>query len=121
MNTKLKGSWGENEAAVYLRKHGYSIRGANYRTRFGEIDIIAEDRNYIVFAEVKLRKNAKFAAASDYVDQAKQRRLRATASFWLSQNETDKQPRFDVIEIYYQESEYGIQLKDINHLINGFE
>ena len=51
----------------------------NYRTRLGEIDIIAADRRYLIFCEVKLRKSADFAAAREFVDSRKQQRLRATA------------------------------------------
>lgn len=96
----LLGPWGEALAADYLRKKGYRIEAMNYRTRQGEIDIIAADRRYLVFCEVKLRKSASFAAAREFVDPHKQQRLRTTALLYLAQNETVLQPRFDVIEIY---------------------
>jgi len=50
-----RGAWGEDYAAVYLRRHGYRILTRNYSCRFGEIDIIASDQHYVVFVEVKLR------------------------------------------------------------------
>ena len=103
MPSDLLGLWGESFAAEYLRKKRYTIVAANYRCRFGEIDLIAENRNYLVFVEVKLRKNASFAEAMEFVDRRKQERLRRTAEMFLSQNETQKQPRFDVIEIYAPE------------------
>ena len=59
----LTGPWGEALAAEYLRKKGWRIEAMNYRTRLGEIDIIASNRQYLVFCEVKLRKSADFAAA----------------------------------------------------------
>ena len=59
----LSGPWGEALAAEYLRKKGWRIEAMNYRTRLGEIDIIASNRQYLVFCEVKLRKSADFAAA----------------------------------------------------------
>ncbi len=97
---KLLGRWGEERAADYLRKKGWKIIGMNYSTRFGEIDVIAEDRRYVAFVEVKLRKSDRFAAAREFVTQQKQERLRLAAESWLAANETDKQPRFDVIEVY---------------------
>mgnify|MGYP000133353102 FL=1 len=61
----LLGPWGEAAAAAYLRKKGFRIEAMNYRTRLGEIDIIAADRRYLIFCEVKLRKSADFAAARE--------------------------------------------------------
>ena len=61
----LSGPWGEALAAEYLRKKGWRIEAMNYRTRLGEIDIIAADRRYLIFCEVKLRKSADFAAARE--------------------------------------------------------
>lgn len=96
----LSGAWGEALAAEYLRKKHYDIVAAGYRSRFGEIDLIVQDRKYLVFVEVKLRKSTKFAQALEYVDRRKQDKIRITASMYLSQNPTKLQPRFDVIEIY---------------------
>ena len=64
------------------------------------IDVIAEDRKFLIFAEVKLRKSAEYGAAREFVDARKQERLRQTALLWLEGHETRLQPRFDVIEIY---------------------
>jgi putative endonuclease len=100
LNTKLIGKWGEALAAEYLKRKKYKIVGMGYSTRFGEIDVIAENKSFIVFVEVKTRKNAEVAEAREFVDLKKQRRLISAASMWLASNETDKQPRFDVIEIY---------------------
>ena len=74
----------------------------------------------MVFAEVKLRKNDRFAAASEFVDRNKQERIKTTASLYLSENETRLQPRFDVIEVYAPE---GTQTLNpvINHLEDAFE
>jgi len=115
-STKLIGRWGENKAAEYLRKKKYHIIGMNFSCRFGEIDIIAENCEYIVFAEVKTRKNGDFAAAREFVTAAKQQRLISTAALWLQSNPTEKQPRFDVLEIYGDE---GLVAK-INHIENAF-
>ena len=95
-----KGAWGEDCAAAHLRRHGYRILARNYSCRFGEIDIIAADRHYVVFVEVKLRASDRFVRAGAYVTPAKQARIRTAASLWLAEHETELQPRFDVIEIY---------------------
>jgi len=96
----LLGAWGEATAAAYLRRQRCEILECNYRCRFGEIDLIARDGKYLVFAEVKLRASDRFAEAKEFVDARKQERLRATALLYLSLNESALQPRFDVIEIY---------------------
>lgn len=100
MANELIGHWGERLAAEYLQKKRYRIVGANYRCRMGEIDLIAEKGKYLVFVEVKLRRSSAFAEAREFVDRRKQERILTAASLYLSQNETEKQPRFDVIEIY---------------------
>lgn len=109
----LLGPWGEALAAEYLRKKGCRIEAMNYRTRLGEIDIIAANRRYLIFCEVKLRKTADFAAAR------KQQRLRSTALVYLSQHETNLQPRFDVIEIYAPDGT-ATKKPQINHMEDAF-
>ena len=101
--SNLTGPWGEAVAAAYLRKKRYLLVACNYRCRFGEIDIIAGNRKYLVFVEVKLRRSDRFAAAREFVGLEKQRRLRTTAMLWLQENPDGRQPRFDVIEIYAPE------------------
>lgn len=115
----IVGAWGETVAAEFLRRKKFKLLATNYRCRYGEIDLIVADRRYIVFVEVKLRKGDHFAQALEHVDQRKQNRIRTTAEIFLSQNETDLQPRFDVIEIYAPK---GAQTKDpvINHLEDAF-
>lgn len=102
-NTKLVGAWGEATAAVYLQKKRYAVVATNYRCRFGEIDLIVCNKKYLVFVEVKLRKSADFAEAFEFVNRTKQDRIRTTAEFYLSQNPTALQPRFDVVEVYAPE------------------
>ena len=116
----LTGAWGEALAAEYLRRKHYQILAAGYRCRFGEIDLIAADRKYLVFAEVKLRKSSEFAEAREFVDLKKQKRIRTTASMYLSQNPTKLQPRFDVIEIYAPEGTATLR-PQINHLEDAFQ
>ncbi len=116
----LDGAWGEALAAQYLRGKRYTVVAAGYRSRFGEIDLIVEDKHYLAFVEVKLRKSAAFAQAREYVDRRKQDKIRITASIYLSQYPTNLQPRFDVIEIYCPQ---GRETKEpqITHLEGAFE
>jgi putative endonuclease len=97
------GAWGEAIAADYLRKKRFQVIATGYRCRYGEIDLVVQNRQYLVFAEVKLRSSDRFAEAREFVDLHKQERLRATASLYLDQFPTELQPRFDVIEIYAPE------------------
>lgn len=116
----LTGAWGEALAAEYLRKKRYTVVATGYHCRFGEIDLIVKDRKFLVFVEVKLRKSAEFAKALEYVDRHKQDRLRMTASMYLSEDPTDLQPRFDVIEIYAPEGTATRKPK-IYHLEDAFQ
>ena len=117
---KLSGAWGEALAAEYLRKKRYKVVAAGYHCRFGEIDLIAQDRKSLIFVEVKLRKTGSFAQAMEYVDHRKQDRLRVTAAMYLSQNPTKLQPRFDVIEIYAPEGTRTAN-PEIRHLEDAFQ
>ena len=119
-DTKNKGHKAELLVADFLRSKGCIIAKMNYHSRFGEIDLIVKDRNYLVFVEVKLRKSDRFASAFEYVNKRKQDRIRVTASLYLSQNPTKLQPRFDVIEIY---APYGMDTRDpvIHHLEDAFQ
>lgn len=118
-NKTRLGPWGEQLAAEFLERRGYRVTERNFRTRFGEIDIIAENAEFLVFAEVKLRKTAYFGAAREFVDKRKQEKLRTTAAIFLEEHETALQPRFDVIEIYAPE---GMQTKlpRIRQIENAF-
>lgn len=113
------GAWGERKAARYLRKKGYKIVEMNHSCRFGEIDIIAKDDAYLLFVEVKLRKDESHGEAREFVTPQKQGRLLRTAELYLSQNSTELQPRFDVVEIYAPE---GVKSKNITltHLEDAF-
>ena len=116
----LLGAWGEAVAAEYLRKKGYQILAADYHSRFGEIDLIVQNRRFLVFAEVKLRKTAKFAQAREYVNRRKQDRIRVTASVYLSERPTELQPRFDVIEIYAPDGT-ATHKPEIYHMEDAFQ
>ena len=108
---------GEAIALEYLKNKGYSAVTRGWRSRFGEIDLIVRDREYLVFVEVKLRKNANFAQAREYVGKTKQGKIRATAGLWLAYHSTKLQPRFDVVEIYLPDAD---ATPEIIHIENAF-
>lgn len=118
-DTRLLGRWGEARVADWLRARGFQLLASEYRCRFGEIDLIVSDEQYICFTEVKLRRSADFAQAREFVDRHKQERLRLTAEHYLLEHPSTLQPRFDVAEVYAPE---GISTKNprINYLENAF-
>lgn len=117
--SKLTGRFGETAAAEYLRTQGYEIVGMNYQTRLGEIDIIARNRKYLCFVEVKLRKNADFGTAAEFVTKNKQRKLILCARSYLQSKPDHRQPRFDVVEVYAPNGVNG-ELT-INHIEDAFQ
>ncbi len=108
---------GEMYAAKKLREKGYDIYTANYRCRFGEIDIVAADDKYIIFTEVKTRSSGAIALPREWVDERKQEKLVKTAALYLQKNPVDLQPRFDVVEVYL-DNEHKVE--SINHIENAF-
>ena len=116
---KARGEWGEKVALEYMKKRGYTEVDRGFRSRRGEIDLIMKNGEFIVFAEVKTRKNADFAHAREYVGKQKQSKIRATANFWLLSHKTRLQPRFDVIEVY---APFDVNTKspEIIHIENAF-
>lgn len=111
------GKKGENLAAFYLRLHGYAIEARNFRSRFGEIDIVARKGKTTVFVEVKARGGNTVAPAATFVDERKQKKIIKTASYYIlnsGREETDF--RFDVIAI--ERKRWRFRLR---HIINAFE
>lgn len=100
MNKRKSGQLGEDFAAEYYKKLGFEIKERNFHCRGGEIDIIAENTEYIIFVEVKNRADGSLYSPSEAVDEAKQRKLCKAAIKYMSETETDKQPQFDVFEVY---------------------
>ena len=100
-SAKEIGNFGEECAARYLCKKGYNIIGRNFRCKFGEIDVIAEDDTHIVFVEVKTRRLSDFqyGRPSDAVDYKKRQRLINSSHFYMSEHPGGKSPRIDVIEL----------------------
>ncbi|MCI9310219.1 MAG: YraN family protein [Lawsonibacter sp.] len=117
--SRLRGRWGEDRAAEYLRRKGFRVTDFNWKCRFGEIDLIAEDGVYLCFVEVKLRKTAAYGSAAAFVDWRKQQRLRTAAELYLAGRPTGLQPRFDVIEIYAPQGT-NTENPGIFHLENAF-
>lgn len=117
MNSRESGIMGERAASGYLEEKGYRIIEKNFRCRLGEIDIIACNGTYLVFAEVKTRKNSSDVEAKEYVGYQKQSRIIKTAGLYLSQHSTELQPRFDVIEVYYNDKG---SISSVIHLEDAF-
>ena len=112
------GRFGEDEAARYLCQKGYSIVERNFRTRLGEIDIIASNNYYIVFAEVKTRLKGSMLLPREAVDKRKQRRIiLATQMYLMCHDIGELQPRFDVVEVTTQSN---LKIESINYIENAF-
>jgi putative endonuclease len=115
MDKRASGRAGEDTAAAYLASLGYDVLQRNYYTRYGEIDIIANDGDWLVFTEVKKRKNVKYGTGAQAVTSKKIETIRLCASIYLAEHElSDQKVRFDVIEIT------GITPVTINHIKAAF-
>lgn len=93
------GEWGEVITAQYLEEKGFSVVARNWHSRYGEIDIVAENEEYILFVEVKTRKNARFSQPYEAVDWRKQEKIRSTVECYLQQHPSLLQPRLDVASV----------------------
>ncbi|HUL74008.1 MAG TPA: YraN family protein [Vicinamibacterales bacterium] len=94
------GNTGEELACCELERRGYAILARRYRTRFGEIDIVADDRGVIVFAEVKARRSKRYGSAAESIPMWKRRRIGAMALDYLAWTGNLEQAcRFDVVAI----------------------
>jgi putative endonuclease len=97
---KHTGKKGEDIAARYLKENGYRIIECNYRCPLGEIDIIAKDKNTIVFVEVKCRRSEKFGAPQLSVGKNKQKKLSKVCLYYLKDKRLlDQNARFDVVAV----------------------
>ena len=120
MHTTTKGLAGEVLAARFLRDKGYTVLSSNYRSRFGEIDIIAIDKTYIVFVEVKARSEGSIILPREAVTLDKQKRILRTAATYMRAYPSNLQPRFDVVEVWVSDEDPMIPLQ-IDHLISAYE
>ncbi|WP_022851555.1 YraN family protein [Limisalsivibrio acetivorans] len=107
----LRGQKGEAKAVKYLKKKGYTICERNFRSRFGEIDIIAEKDGVTAFVEVKTRTDNSYGTGLDAITHEKMRRLRKTAELYIVKQEQEIPCRFDVI---------SIDKDEITHIENAF-
>lgn len=117
MNNRKLGTIGENHGAKYLKNKNYKILQLNFQCPYGEIDIVAKDKNTLVFVEVKTRRSTHFGKGMEAVNFYKQQKLRKTALYYIN----EKKPvfssiRFDVIDILIQ-NEHEIK---IEHIENAF-
>jgi len=100
-NSRYTGLQGEEVAATLLKQQGYQIHHRNWRYKNLEVDIIAEERNILVFVEVKTRKNATYGMPYEFVDAAKQAKLIRAANHYIATNRYGGEIRFDVVSILY--------------------
>lgn len=114
MNTARQiGNAGEDLAAAHLEKIGYTIIERNFYTKYGELDIIAQNGEILAVVEVKTRKDSSFSDAASNVTFAKRRKIRNTALYWYTLKKLDCPVRFDVIEVYSN--------GEVNHIIDAFQ
>lgn len=103
---------GEQQAKEYLVKNKYKILNCNYKTPLGEIDIIAKQKDVIVFVEVKARTSQKFGLPRESVTNFKQNKIKQVATQFLQKNNLlNSKVRFDVIDILANE---------LTHITNAF-
>lgn len=120
MNIGKTGAEGEKRVAEFLRRQGFAIIKRNYVCRYGEIDIIAENDEFLIFVEVKTRKVGSMVSGVEAVDEFKQRRIILTANDYISKTENQKQPRFDIAEvIIYQKTDQNSGYK-LHYIENAF-
>ncbi len=116
--TTAIGRQGEDIAADWLTSHNYTIVTRNYRKRFGEVDIIARQDEWLVFIEVKTRSSARFGSPLDSVTEKKQHQLSRIANDYLSRNDAlDTLCRFDVVSVVLEEG----HAPRVDVIVNAFE
>lgn len=115
----VKGRFGEEAAKQHLIKCGYKIIEQNYRCRYGEIDIVARDNDYLVFVEVKARSSSYFGLPCEAVNYNKRAKIIMCAQNYISQNNIDCAVRFDVVEIMLKNKE-NLEACGINLIKNAF-
>jgi putative endonuclease len=113
------GKWGEGVAGRFLQEKGYRLLDANYRCRWGEVDIVAQEGDELVFVEVRTRRGTQYGTPEESVTAAKARRLIATAQDYLQQHgQEESEWRIDLIAIRL-DGDHKVQ--DIAHLRHAIE
>jgi putative endonuclease len=104
------GQKGEELAVKFLKKKGYRIIRQNYKTPVGEIDIIAKDKDTIVFVEVKTRESMEFGYPFEAVNSTKRRKIANVAKLYIKKFKEIPRCRFDVVSVYYEDGklEFGL-------------
>lgn len=104
LDRRRVGILGEEETAGEYRRLGYDIFDANYHSPFGELDLVAAKENTLVFIEVRTRDSDSDITPAETVDAHKQRRLVATAKYYLAAfpEAAERDIRFDVVEVFYE-------------------
>lgn len=111
------GKQGETKAKNYLKRRGYQILECNYRTKAGEIDLIAKEKDCLVFVEVKTRTTEEYGTPAEAVSFYKQQHMIKSARYYLARHGGECECRFDVIEVRMS-SKGWFQSAKINHLKN---
>jgi len=109
------GEKGENLAAEYLKSKGYTIRNRNWVSGKKELDIVAENKDFIVFVEVKARSFDFMVHPRDAVTKEKQRSIIFAADWYVKMYNINKESRFDIITVIEKEGTF-----DIDHIENAF-
>lgn len=112
------GDLGEKVAAKFLKKNKYKIIETNYSNKYGEIDIICSNKDYLVFVEVKTRSKDSFTTGYEAVNKKKQYNIFKTAHTYMNEYPSDKQPRFDIIEVEYDKLTQKASVRE--HYDNAF-
>lgn len=122
LNNKKIGLKGEEIAIQFLIDKKYSILDKNYRfSRFGEIDIIARDKEYLCFIEVKTRSSRTFGYPSEAVTYKKQQNIIRLAKTYIKKNNFNKENiRFDVIDIMISKKNNCVKVESVNLIKNAF-
>lgn len=116
--TRGFGKAGENVALAFLRRKGYRVRETNFICHLGEIDVIAEDGDEVVFIEVKSRRSASYAMPEESVGRKKKARIISIAEFYAESRGLDgRDMRFDIIAIAYDDVKNGWE---IEHMADAF-
>lgn len=115
---KNLGDFGEDAAESFIKEKGFTILERNYRKNTGEIDLIGENEKFLVFIEVKTRSNNSCGMPREAVDTKKQAHLYKTAERYIEEKPTEKEIRFDVIEVYARIVDGNPVIESINHIEN---
>lgn len=120
MNIGKTGKSGESRVADFLRNKGCTVIKRNYQSKYGEIDIIAQSGDKILFVEVKTRKENSMVSGLEAVDIKKRHRILLTANDFIVKTECRLQPRFDVAEVTVSENGRELEKYLLNYIKNAF-